>query len=101
MTRPNPTPHGDSQRPPKGLKRCRGRGGRAKEIETGAGLVINVTKSLLEPVQQLEALCLELDVRKGLLLVPHHKRKGYRREAGKFLTMKVITPRKVAVLQVF
>ena len=63
-----------------------------------AGLVINFTKSLLEPVQQLEALGLELDMRKGLLLVPHHKRKGYRREAGKFLTMKVVKPRKVAAI---
>ena len=63
-----------------------------------SGLVVNYIKSLLDPVQRFEALGLEIDLLNGQLLVPNHKRKGYRKEAGKILTSRCLTPRKVAAI---
>ena len=63
-----------------------------------SGLVVNYTKSVLDPVQRFEALGLKKDLLNGQLLVPNHNRKGYRKEAGKILTSRCLTPRKVAAI---
>ena len=63
-----------------------------------SGLTINFIKSLLSPTQQFEALGLEVNLKDGYLMVPMHKRKGYRKEAGKLLTNVHMTPRKMAAI---
>ena len=63
-----------------------------------SGLTINFITSLLSPTQQFEALELQVNLKDGYLMVPMHKRKGYRKEAGKLLTNVHMTPRKMAAI---
>ena len=63
-----------------------------------AGVTINFPKSILDPTQEFEALGFEVNLRCGTLNVPQHKRKGYRKEAGKVLLATCMTPRKVAAI---
>ena len=51
-----------------------------------SGMVVNHKKSTLEPTQELEHLGVSLDLKRGLLQVPHEKLRSIRRELGKILT---------------
>ena len=63
-----------------------------------SGVTINFPKSVLEPSQVIDALGFVVDFTAGELLVPTCKHKGYRKEAGKVLTSRVMTPRKMAAI---
>ena len=64
-----------------------------------SGLVMTYPKSPLDPVQRFQALVLEKDRFNGQMFVPSHKRKGYRKYAGKILTSWFLTPRRVAAIR--
>ena len=61
-----------------------------------AGFVVNHKKSQLEPTQQVQYLGFHLNFEKGCLEVPAEKIKTVRREFGKLVTHKEMTPRKMS-----
>ena len=61
-----------------------------------SGLLLNMEKSVIEPVQELDHLGFHLNLKEGLLQVPAQKMKTIRKELGKLLTHSVISPRKVS-----
>ena len=65
---------------------------------TKTGLTVNLKKSQLEPSQEIKHLGFILDFKEGSLKVPVQKLKTVRKELGKLVTLKEITPRKMAAI---
>ena len=63
-----------------------------------AGLLVNIPKSHLEPVQNLIHLGVELDFIKGCVSIPARKLKAYRKELGKLVTHNMVTCRRAAAI---
>ena len=63
-----------------------------------AGLLVNIPKSHLEPVQNLIHLGVELDFIKGCVSIPARKLKSYRKELGKLVTHNMVTCRRAAAI---
>ena len=63
-----------------------------------AGLLVNIPKSHLEPVQNLIHLGVELDFVKGCVSIPARKLKSYRKELGKLVTHNMVTCRRAAAI---
>ena len=62
------------------------------------GLRVNMKKSVLQPVQEVDYLGFHLNFKAGNLEVPQQKLKTVRRELGKLVTHSHLTPRKVAAI---
>ena len=62
------------------------------------GLEINEKKSTLKPVQEIEHLGFGVNFQEGTLQVPVQKLKSIRKELGKLVTQKILTPRKMAAI---
>ena len=56
-----------------------------------AGVLVNIAKSHLEPVQNLIHLGVELDFIKGCVSIPGRKSKSYQKELGKLVTQDMVT----------
>ena len=63
-----------------------------------AGLQINLKKSVLEPTQVIDHLGFQIDFIKGILTVPPPKLKTVRKDLGKILLAKQMSPRKMAAI---
>ena len=63
-----------------------------------AGLQINLKKSVLEPTQVIDHLGFQIDFIKGILTVPPPKLKSVRKDLGKILLAKQMSPRKMAAI---
>jgi hypothetical protein len=61
-----------------------------------AGLQLNMTKSVLEPTQEIRHLGQWINLKKGQLEIPAEKLKSLRKELGKVLTAKVMSCRKLS-----
>ena len=68
-----------------------------KDLET-VGLIVNTKKSVLEPTQNISYLGFQLNFSQGVLEVPAQKVKTVRKELGKLVTHKELTPRKMAAI---
>ena len=60
--------------------------------------MINYVKSILDPVQEFQALGLQVDLHKGFLSVPLFLQKGYQKEARKISIANFLTPSKVTAI---
>ena len=63
-----------------------------------AGLLVNLPKYYVDPVQNLVHFGLELDFIKGCVSIPGRKLKYYRKELGNLVTHGMVTCRRAAAI---
>ena len=63
-----------------------------------SGMVINLKKSVLHPVQEVEHLGFTINFQEAVLKVPHQKLKSVQKELGKFLVLEKMSCRKAAAI---
>jgi hypothetical protein len=63
-----------------------------------AGLMVNIPKSTLAPVKNVQWLGMDINFEEGVVLVPQQKQKAYRRELGKLVRLSSVSCRKMAAI---
>ena len=66
-----------------------------KTLES-AGMTVNQKKSVLTPTQEIVHLGFSVNLKEGLLQVPHHKLRSVKKDLGKVVVAKAMSPRKMS-----